>query len=158
MSDRLVVSAGHHVRERAAELAEAVVACEFGRYPHLRARYGPGGPTKSRQDAVYHLSYLADALDTDSSALFNDYIGWVKVLLEHFGVHTEDLDHHLGCMADVLRQQMPPAMVASAIAMIEGARAALPAMPSTSPSFLEPGQRLSPLARDYMHALSLIHI
>ncbi len=147
------MSAGHQVRERAGELADAVVACEYGRYPQLRARYGPAGPAKSRQDAVYHFSYLADALDTDSPALFNDYIGWAKVLLEHFGVHSEDLDHHLGCMADVLREQMPSPMVTSAIAMIEGARAALPAMPSTSPSLLDPNQRLSPLARDYMHEL-----
>jgi methanogenic corrinoid protein MtbC1 len=37
--------------------------------------------------------------------------------------------------------------------MIEGARTALPAMPGTTPSFLDPGQRLSPLAREYVHAL-----
>jgi methylmalonyl-CoA mutase cobalamin-binding domain/chain len=130
-----------------------VVTREFGRYPHLRARYGPIGPTKSRQDAAYHFAFLADAVDTNSPALFNDYIGWAKVLLEHLGVLSEDLDHHLGCMAEVLSEQMPAPVAASAVAMIEGARAALPAMPGTNPSFLDPGQRLSPLASTYMHAL-----
>ena len=46
-------------------------------------------------------------------------------------------------MADVVREQMPAPVAASAAAMIDGVRAALPAMPSTTTSFLEPGHRLS---------------
>ena len=117
-------------------------------HPKLRERFGAAGRTKSRQDAVYHFLHLADALDADSPALFDDYIGWVKVLRHHLGVSSDDLDHHLACMADVVREQMPATVAASAVAMIQGARAALPAMPSTTVSFLEPGQRLSPLVHD----------
>jgi len=153
MTDTLVLSVGHQLRAQAGALADAVVAREFARHPELRTRYGASGRWKSRQDAIYHLSYLADALDADSPALFNDYIGWVKALLQQRGVRSEDLDHHLGCMADVVRKEMPPAVAAAAVAMIEGARAALPAMPSTTTSFLVPGQRLSPLVRDYVNAL-----
>jgi methanogenic corrinoid protein MtbC1 len=153
MTDALVLSTGHQLRDQAGTLADAVVACEFGRHPGLRARYGVAGRAKSRQDAAYHFAHLADAVDADSPALFNDYIGWVKVLLQQFGVRTEDLDHHLGCMADVVREHMPTRVAASAVAMIEGARSALPTMPSTTTSFLDSGQRLSPLARDYVHAL-----
>ena len=145
MTDLLVLSAGHQVRDQAGALADAVVACEYGRHPKLRARYGAVGRTKSRQDAVYHFLHLADALDGNSPVLFNDYIGWVKVLLQHLGVSSEDLDHHLECMADVVGEQMPSPVAASAVAMIQGARTALPTMPSTTASFLEPGQRLSPL-------------
>jgi len=153
MTDTLVLSAGHQLRDQAGALADAVVACGFARHPKLRARRGAAGRTKSRQDAVDHFLHLADALDADSPALFNDYIGWVKVLLPHLGVHGEDLDHHLECMADVVREQMPAPVAASAAAMIEGSRAALPAMPSTTASFLDPGQRLSPLAQEYVHTL-----
>ena len=153
MTAARVLSAGQQLRDQAGALADAVVACEFGRNPKLRVRYGPTGRYKSRQDDVYHFSYLADALDANSPALFNDYIGWVKVLLQHLGVLGEDLDLHLACMADVVREQMPPPVAACAVAMIEGARSALPAMPSTTTSFLDPGQRLSPLAREYVHTL-----
>lgn len=153
MTAALVLSAGHQLRDQAGALADAAVACEFGRNPKLRVRYGPTGRYKSRQDAVYHFSHLADALDANSPALFNDYIGWVKVMLQHIGVLGEDLDLHLGCMADVVREQLPLTVTVSAVAMIEGARAALPAMPSTTTSFLDPGQRLSPLAREYLHSL-----
>lgn len=153
MSDPLVLSAGHQLRDQVGALADALVACEFGRHPTLRARYGATGRTKARQHAAYHFSYLADAVDADSPALFNDYIGWLKVLPQQNGVRSMDLDNHLGCMADVVREQMPRPVAAAAVAMIEGARSALSAMPSTSASFLDPGQPLAPLAREYVHTL-----
>jgi MerR family transcriptional regulator, light-induced transcriptional regulator len=153
MTDALVLSAGHQLREQAGALADAAVALEFGRHPELRVRYGASGRWRSRQAAVDHLSHLADALDAESPALFNDHVGWFKALLLQRGVRSEDLDHHLGCIAEVVRERMPPPVAAAAVAMIEGARAALSAMPGTTASFLEPGQRLSPLVRDYVHAL-----
>jgi methanogenic corrinoid protein MtbC1 len=153
MTDTLVLSAGHQLRELVGALADAVVACEFGRHPKLRARFGAAGRARSRQDVVYHFSYLADSVDANSPALFNDYIAWVKVLLEQYGVGSADLDNHLTCLADVVREQTPAAVAVSAVALIEGARSALPAMPSTTTSFLDPAQRLSPLAREYVHTL-----
>jgi methylmalonyl-CoA mutase cobalamin-binding domain/chain len=157
MIDTLVLSAGHQLRDRAGALADAVVACEFTRHPKLRTRYGAAGRTESRQDAVDHLLHLADALDVNSPALFNDYIGWVKVLLQHLGVSSDDLDRHLhchlDCMADVVREQMPPPVASAAVATIHGVRTALPAMPNTIASFLAPGQRLSPLAQEYLHKM-----
>jgi MerR family transcriptional regulator, light-induced transcriptional regulator len=153
MTDTLVLSAGHQLRDQAGALADAVVACEFRRHPQLRARYGASGRVKSRQNAACHFSFLADAVDVNSPALFNDHIGWVKLLPQSLGVLSEDLDHHLGCMADVVHEQMPPPVATPAAAMIEGARSALAAMPSTTTSFLEAGQRLAPLAREYVHTL-----
>ncbi len=152
MTNTSTPSAGHQLRAQAGALADAVLACTFGRHPKLSVRYGPAGRAKSRQDAVHHFWYLADALDANSPALFNDYIGWAKLLQQHGG-HGEDLDHQLGCMADVLREQMPPPVAAHAAAMIEGARSALPSMPGTSISFIDPSQPLSPLAQAYVHTL-----
>lgn len=153
MTGTPVPSAGAVVRERAGELAEAVVACALARSPRLRARYGPTGRARSRQDGACDFCFLADAIDTRSPALFADYVAWVKVLLEQRGVHPEDVEHHLACMAEVMREQVPPGVAAPALAMIEGARVRLPAMPGTTESFMDPAQRLSGLARDYLHAL-----
>jgi len=153
MIDAPVRSAGHQLRDQAATLAGAVVACAYGRHPKLRARQGPAGRTQSRQDAVHHLAYLADALDVDSPALFNDYVGWVKVLLEQRGEPGEDLDHHLGCMAEVVRGEMSSLVADPAVAMIEGALTLLPAMPGTSISLLDSEDPLAPLAREFVHQL-----
>jgi methylmalonyl-CoA mutase cobalamin-binding domain/chain len=153
MSDTLVLSAGHQLRDRAEALADEAVACEFARYPVLRARYGPSGRAKSRADSVCHFASLADSVDVDSPALFNDYVGWLKVLLEHRGVRSEDLAHHLGCMTDALRQQMPAPVADAAVPLIDAALANLSSMPATAPSFLDTGRPLASLARDYLHAL-----
>lgn len=153
MAEPLVLSAGHQLRDQAGALADAVVACEYSRNPRLIARYGPAGRGKSRQDAAYHFAFLSDAVDVGSQAVFDDYIAWAKVLLLHLGALAEDLDEHLGCMADVVRERMPPPVAAPAVAMIERARSALPAMPVTAPSCLDAGHRLEPLAREYVRAL-----
>ena len=153
MSDALVLSAGHQLRDQAHALADAAVAREFGCNLKLRARYGPAGRIKSRQNAVQHFLCLGDAIDAHSPSLFKDYIGWAKVLLEQRGVLSEDFGHHLVCMADVVREQMPPLVASAAVSMIESALADLAAMPSTVESFLEPGQRLFSLAREYVHLL-----
>ena len=147
------LSAGYQLRDQAAALSDAVVACEFGRHAELRARYGPSGRTRSRQESVHHFRHLAAAVDANSQALFDDQVGWIKVQLHHCGGHADDLDHHLVCMAEAVREQMPPPVAARAVAMIEGSRAALPAMPSTTASFLDAGQPLTPLAREYVQAL-----
>ncbi|MEO6747890.1 MAG: cobalamin-dependent protein [Caldimonas sp.] len=153
MIDTPVRSAGHQLRDQAATLAGEAVACAYGRYPTLRARFGPAGRTRSRQDAVYHFSHLADALDVNSPALFNDHVGWVKVLLKQRGVPSEDLDHYLVCMAEVVRAEMPSWVADPAVAMIEGALSLLPAMPSTTISLLDSEDRLAPLACEYVHQM-----
>ena len=149
----LVVSPGHQLRALAASLADACVAREFARRPELRTRYGPVGRIKSREDAQCHVLHLADAVDTGSALLFNDYIGWVKALLLPRGVRSEDFEHQLACLADVLREQLPAPVSAPAVAMVDAARAALPSMPETTTSFFDARLRLAPLARDYMHTL-----
>jgi len=153
MSEPLVLSVGHQLRALAEGLADAVVACEFGRHPELLRRFGPGGRWKSRQDALGHLSHLADALDTRSPALFDDYVGWAKAALRPYGIGGDDLDRQLACMADVLRERLPAPVAMPAIEMIDGARAALPALPEEAETLLDPAQRLSALARDYMLSL-----
>ncbi len=161
MTRTAVHTAGRQVRESAGALADWAVASGFGSSvgrradssAERRARHGATGRAQSRQQAGDHFVQLAVALDADSPGLFNDYIGWFKVLVQQRGMRHADLDHQLGCMAAAVREQMPPAVAASAVAMIEGARAALPTMPSATATFIDAGQRLSRLTRAYMHAL-----
>lgn len=133
MLDTLVLSAGCQLRAQASPLAEAVVACEFHQHPSLRERYGPVGSMRLREDTVQHLSYLADALDAHSPALFNDYIGWVKVLMLQRGVASEDLVHHLECMAATV-QALPPGRKPAGAGRRSGRRARCASSTFTSSS------------------------
>ena len=153
MPDMPALSAGNALREQADALAEAVVACEFGRYPQVRARYGPRGGAAMRQDAYTQFEHLAAALDVDSPLLFDDHVAWFKQLQLHRGACVDDLDHHLGCMAEALRSQSRGTALAAALQMISGARERLAVMPGTTASIIDLGRPLSTLAHDYMRAL-----
>jgi methanogenic corrinoid protein MtbC1 len=153
MTEALVLSAGHQLRDQAHALAEASVACAFARSSRLRARQGPAGRGQWREDAIGHFGMLATALDAASPALFSDHVAWAKVMLEQRDVPAEDLSLQLACMAEAMRERMPLPVANPAVTLIEGIRAEMPSMPGQVDSFLDPAQPLFPLARDYLHLL-----
>lgn len=153
MKNELVMPAGDQLRARAVALAEAVVACEFGRDPRLQARYGPTGRAGRRRDTVDHLLALADAVGAGSPAVFEDYVGWAKALSCQQGVSSDEMTRTLICMDEVMREQMPVPVAAAAAEVIDGACRALPSMPSEIVSFIRPEARLSSLAGEYVFAL-----
>ena len=86
---------GDVLRRQQAAIAEALVARQFAENPSLDERYGPVGREKCLQDAHYHLSYLADAMNAGTPALFSSYVGWAKVMLGQRGSPADDLARHL---------------------------------------------------------------
>ncbi len=141
------------IREFSTELADLLVAREFERHPELEARYGPTGRDKSREDAAYHLAYLAQAVSLASPALYTDYLGWVKVVLAQRKVDPADLAFHLDCLRDVLLERLSAETHAAILEVLEPALAALPTLPTEVPSFIEPEAPLAPLAHQYLQAL-----
>jgi len=145
--------AAEAIKERAAQLAEALVEREFALHPELAQRYGPIGRQKSLQDAGYHLAYLAQGLAAGSRGLFEDYVAWVKVMLAQRGVLSADLAFHLECTAYVLRECLPKEAGSVAAEYVESALRAMPDMPEVLPTFLHPDEPLAPLAYQYLQAL-----
>lgn len=151
--DSTFQAAGKAIRDRRAQLAEALVAQEFASHPELAQRYGAQGRAKSLQDASYHFAYLAEALAFESRALFADYVGWLKVVLRQRKVRDEDLVFHFECAVRVLREQLPAEAAAPAVAFVDDAVRALPAMPEHLPSVMPGDGPLSALARRFLDAL-----
>lgn len=109
--------AAEFIRDRKAQLAEAVVALEFDRHPELEQRYGPIGREKSLQDAGYHLAYLSEALALENRSLFVDYVAWAKIVLTQRRVLPSDLAFHLECTTEVLCRELPDEAGESAAAV-----------------------------------------
>lgn len=141
------------IRGVQAQIVESLVDREFSRHPELERRYGAVARDKSRQDAAYHLAYLAEALDHDSRTLFVDYVAWAKVVLVQRGVLASDLAFHLQCMAEAIAEHLPPDLQAPAAAFIAEAVRGMADMPDDLPTFLDEGTPLSPLAHTYFQAL-----
>jgi MerR family transcriptional regulator, light-induced transcriptional regulator len=87
-------------------IAEAVTAKHFALKPELEARYGAVGREKCLQDAVYHLSYLSDALRVAQPALFADYVVWAKTMLAERGIPEKDLADNLVILRDALAERL----------------------------------------------------
>jgi methanogenic corrinoid protein MtbC1 len=146
-------AAGAAIEAQRTALAEAVVQREFARRPELLRRYGDEGREKSRRDAEFHLSYLAEAVRVDSGLLFSEYVGWAKILLASRGVGSDVFAAHLATMRDVLASALPETTAALACRMLEDALRELPQLPDTPPEFITPAGRHAQLAGGYLDAL-----
>lgn len=138
------------IRTRIEELAEAITERHFARHPQLDARYGPIGRVRCREDARFHLQFLAAAMDANSPAMFLDYVGWAKVMLASRGVPPRDLGDNLEIVDSVLRER---AADVDAARILRLAIERLDSMPDDVPSFLDPRQPLFPLASRYLDHL-----
>lgn len=134
-------------------IAQAAVGLQYERRPELRALYGELGRAKCVQDVDYHLAYLATAVAAASPTLFTNYVAWAKVVLVSRKVRPEDVAESLTCVGEVLRQQFPGEAGALAREYVEAALRELPEAPADVPSFLEGGDPMSQLARQYLDAL-----
>lgn len=136
-----------------AQLAEAVTARQYEAQPELAARYGEAGRARCLQDANYHLSYLADSVVASSQALFSDYIGWAKVMLEARGIPAADLSRNLSIMRDVIGERLPPEMRRVVREYFEAGLNRLPALPSDLPPLFEDAAPHGDLAEKFLRLL-----
>ncbi|MFN0126976.1 MAG: hypothetical protein ACKV19_09875 [Verrucomicrobiales bacterium] len=115
---------GEQLRRRQSALAETVVQRQFAARPELVARYGPAGRTKCLQDANYHFSYLADAMDVAEPLLFTDYVGWASVMLGKRSIPAGDLARYLELTRTVVSESVEGAAGTLAVEYLSGGRGA----------------------------------
>ncbi|HET7435544.1 MAG TPA: cobalamin-dependent protein [Thermoanaerobaculia bacterium] len=138
------------IRLRIEELGEAITERHFARHPELDARYGPIGRVRCREDARFHLQFLAAAIEARSSAMFLDYVGWAKVMLASRDVPVRDLAENLEIVDSVIRERAPDIDAARILRL---AIERLDSMPSDVASFLDPRSPLFPVASQYLELL-----
>lgn len=85
------IIASEEIMEQQVALAQLITNMHYTEKPELKARYGKTGREKALQDAAYHLAYLAESIRAESTALFNAYLNWVRIVLEARGVPVEVL-------------------------------------------------------------------
>ena len=129
------------------------MARQFAENPSLDERYGPVGREKCLQDAHYHLSYLADAMNAGTPALFSSYVGWAKVMLGQRGIPADDLARHLESTRIVVGEHLVGAPRDLALAVLNAGIAALPSMPGNATTHLVDRTPHVELARAYLQSL-----
>jgi len=97
------------IQTRRDQLAEEVMVRFFEKFPQAGKRYiDPVMREKSVQDVRYHLSYLAEAVNSSQPLLYADYMRWLKVTLTRLGLPAADIAASLRLTGDVLRDNLPP--------------------------------------------------
>lgn len=153
MPARRGTASGRDIAERRSALAEAIVARQFDARPELDRRYGPAGRQKCRDDACYHLLYLAEAIASGTPALFREYVAWTRSLFARLGIDEADWLDHLRITKDVLAEQLDRKLARAAARCIDFAVEGLAAAPIEPPSFIADAEPLGPLARAYLDSL-----
>jgi methanogenic corrinoid protein MtbC1 len=117
--------------------------------------YRSDGYTKCLRDTGYNFSYLAQALEVNHTALFLDYIAWIKVLFANLGFPSQVLITSLNCMKQALQETLPSELAVLACNFIDTALEHQSFISETLESCLSPAAPLHELASNYLDALLL---
>ncbi len=108
MNENLYYISSVQIIEQQQALAELVTNLHFEHHPELEIKYGKTGKDRCKQDSIFHLSYLAEALRLQSSEIFTGYLQWAKVMLQSRNIPVEDLTGSLSYLDIACRQMLPP--------------------------------------------------
>lgn len=128
------------------ELAHEVTERHFARRPELAARFGEAGRAYCREDAKFHLDFLAEAVALGVPQLFVDYLVWGVAMLASRGIDAEDLIRDVAELARLLHERFPEWRDALDATLEPGRRALEGA------STLPPAAALPPPAMRYFEA------
>ena len=91
------------VQTAAGSVATRTADAVYARHPAWLAHGGGDGWARCRDDLLYLLSYLADALANGRPELFVDYVRWIAGFLQRRGIPPEHLREALATLDDALR-------------------------------------------------------
>jgi methanogenic corrinoid protein MtbC1 len=74
------------LRRLKSVVAESVTEEFFQRHPDWLVRYGESGRQRGREDAAYHVDFLAGAIETGAVAAFENYARWTTNVLRSRGI------------------------------------------------------------------------
>ena len=91
-------------------LAEKILSRQLLYQPELNLKY-TDYKYKKYLNYSYQLSYLSEAISMNTLELFNDYIVWVKLLIQGLNIPTEELlTINLNCIKDILSSELSEEM------------------------------------------------
>lgn len=135
------------------KLARAIVDEQWRLDPQLNNRFGQSGRAKCVTDVKYNLAYLAQAIASDSTALFVDYVNWVGVLFNGLKIPLQDLATSLEITGNILQQRFAGEPGVIVRKYIETGLTQLTHVASAVPSFIDETHPLAELAQLYLQAL-----
>ncbi len=132
------------------ELAAKITDLHFKRHPELDKKYGDLGRKRCREDAVYHLEYLIEAILIDSQELFNHYLEWAFNMLSTRNIPIDDLVQNIQCIREVISGEFSDDASNRALRFLEKGEEHLKNLETDVKTFLIPGNPYVDEARQYL--------
>ena len=109
--------------EAAADALTDRVLAEMYESSFWRERFGERAQKHGRQDGLFHIKYLAEALRTGEASVIEQYARWLQQVLTTRGMCTRHLDENFERLGRAIADSIPDS--AAAVAMLDKARGAL---------------------------------
>src|ERR1700734_3721222 len=112
------VNVAERLRIWRQEAATEVTKEFLERHPDWLKRYGLRAIERGEQDAIYHLEFLAAAIEAGSSAAFENYARWCGRMLEARGISRSFVIENFeqigaGVLSDTCRRKKGPSSIRS---------------------------------------------
>ena len=108
------------IRRHREAIARQAVEATWDLDSEMQAKFGPAGREKCHEDMLYHLDYLAESIGVESPLLYRDYLRWVAVLLQRYGLGIDDLRNSIDAILRAAPEYLKPQSVATLRAFTAG--------------------------------------
>lgn len=146
-------SIGRKIAASKNEIAALIVDQHWNQRPDFNSRYGEAGHAKCVQDVSYNLSYLSEAIVSESPPLFEKYLEWVKTLFVGLKIPTGELTESLAITRDVFENRLPPEESRVVAKYLDAGLRCVSTAPEDAPTFFVDEHPLSEFARQYLREL-----
>ncbi|MFH5885282.1 cobalamin-dependent protein [Halalkalibaculum sp. DA3122] len=141
------------LEEQKHPLAERITALQFKNNPMLEERYGQEGRDRCREDAIYHLEYLVEALRVQSPGIFNHYLEWAHHMLSARNIPLSDLAENVRYIKQAVREKLPEEDLSPAVDYLDSGINHLKDINPHNETHLKPDNPLVEEAREYLNLL-----
>jgi methanogenic corrinoid protein MtbC1 len=136
-----------------ATLSEMIVDRQYASQSEIWRPYGKEGKEKSIRDVEYHLSFLEESIKSSDPTIFLQYVDWLKILFKGLQFPADVLPVMLDSMRDVLENQLPAETASVVRDYLGAASSRIQDSPSFQPSYIDEGDPMGILAKQYLDAL-----
>jgi len=134
-------------------LADKITDLHFKKNPSLEKKYGHIGRERCREDAIFHLEYLIQAMQIESRELFHHYLEWAWQMLDARNIPKVDLIHNLRYIGIVLSGHLQAEEYNTAAPYLEDGEAFLEKITTDIESYIKPEKPLFEEASRYLELL-----
>ncbi len=143
----------NQLEEQKNKLAERITALHFANNEALEKRYGAAGKKRCFEDAVYHISFLTEALRLDFTEIYGQYIVWVSSMLKSRNIPDNDLMENIRYIQIAIEELFGKEVLTTVSPYMQKALDKLSQKQDPAYSFIQPDNPLKNEVEQYLTLL-----